>query len=105
MSCGDHHDVGCGQVLAALDAFLDGEESAVERALIDQHLRECGPCLAEEQIERLVKVRVARAFGGEACSDRVRARIVTRIREIRVDVTATEVVTTQSTYTAVRDLD
>jgi mycothiol system anti-sigma-R factor len=105
MSCGDHHDVDCGVILAALDAYLDGEESPLDRAMISAHLHECGPCLREEQVERLVKAKVARACGSDACSDRVRTRIITRIREIRVDASATGVVTTQATYTSVRDAD
>ena len=85
MSCGGDHEVDCTSVLQSLDAFVDGEDSALDRERIQQHLTECGPCLQERQIEELVKAVVARACGNEPCSDQVRTRVVSRIRELRVD--------------------
>jgi mycothiol system anti-sigma-R factor len=87
VSCGNHHDLDCGSILAALDAFIDGEESDLDRVKIAQHLHECGPCLQEQHVEQLVKAIVARGGGGERCSEQIRARIVTRIREVRVEMT------------------
>lgn len=87
MSCGNPHSIDCAAVLAALDAYLDGEDSALDRVTIAEHLRECGPCLQEEHIDRLIRARVARACGLDACSAEVRARVVTRIREVQVSVT------------------
>lgn len=87
MSCGNHHDVDCGSILASLDAFMDGEDSALDRAKIAEHLHECGPCLQEHHVEQLVKALVARGGGGEHCSEQVRARIVSRIHEVRFEMT------------------
>jgi len=90
MSCGGEHEVDCGAIIAALDAFIDGEESALDRAKIEQHLHECGPCLQEEQIDQLIKARVARACKDERCSEQVRSGVLLRLREIRVSITVTE---------------
>lgn len=101
MSCGNHHDANCTEVLAALDAYLDNEDTPLDRAVIARHLEECGPCLQEQDIDRVVRALVARACGSEACSDAVRARIVTRIRETSVAVPGVGVVTTQTSVTTV----
>ncbi len=100
MSCGKHHDVDCGTILAALDAFLDGEDTALDRATISQHLDECGPCLQEHHLEELVKARLARAYGGEACSEAVRTRIVTAVRQVSVRADGSAVVA-EATYTRI----
>jgi mycothiol system anti-sigma-R factor len=105
MSCGDPHDVDCRQILDALDSYLDGEDTSVDRALIAQHLQECGPCLQEHHIEQLVKARLARACGGEACSDEVRTRIVARIREVRVASVGGTVRATETSVTATVERD
>lgn len=98
MSCGDQHDVECGAILGALEAFLDGEDTALDRTMILQHLDECGPCLQEHHIEQLVKARVARACSTEQCSEAVRTRVVTRIRQI-VTTDVGTVVTSRTTVT------
>ena len=101
MSCGRPHDVDCREILDALDSYLDGEDTAVDRAKIAQHLDECGPCLQEHHIEQLVKARIARACAGETCSETVRTRIVTRIREVYTNGGAAAVVASETTVTAV----
>lgn len=101
MSCGKPHEVDCGEILAALDAFLDGEDTALDRAKIKEHLDECGPCLQEQHLEALVKARLARACSSEACSEQVRVRVVSAIREViaadGVVVSRTTVVETRTT--------
>jgi anti-sigma factor (TIGR02949 family) len=87
MSCGRPHEVDCGSVLAALDAFIDGEDSALDRAKIAAHLHECGPCLEEQHIEQLVRAVVARSCAAEPCSEAVRAGVIGRIRAVSVQVT------------------
>lgn len=105
MSCGDPHDPDCRQVLAALDAYLDGEDTPVDRALIAAHLQECGPCLQEHHVEQLVKSRLARACGSEACSEEVRTRVVARIRQVRVGGPGVMVQATEASFTAFVERD
>jgi mycothiol system anti-sigma-R factor len=84
MSCGNHHDTPCTEVLDAVTAFLDGEVTDVDRARIAQHFDECGPCFKEFGIYQEVKVLVGRCCGGETVPDDVRARVVSRIRAVSV---------------------
>ncbi len=84
MSCGNHHDTPCGEVLDAVSAYLDGEMTDEDRAKIAHHFDECSPCLHEAGIYQEVKVLVHRCCGGDQMPDDVRARIVTRIREVTV---------------------
>ena len=84
MSCGNHHETPCGEVLDAVSAYLDGEMSDHEAAHIAQHFDECGPCLEEFGIYQEVKVLVGRSCGGDRVPDDVRARVVSRIRSVTV---------------------
>ncbi len=84
MSCGNHHDTPCGEVLDAVSAFLDGEMTESDRDRIAQHFDECAPCLHEAGIYQEVKVLVHRCCGNDQVPADVRARIVTRIREVTV---------------------
>jgi mycothiol system anti-sigma-R factor len=85
MSCGEPHDTDCSEVLDAVYTFLDGEIDDQARHRIREHLDECAPCLRQFGIEQEVKMLVARC-----CQDRapeeLRLRIVTRIREVRVEL-------------------
>ena len=65
MSCGDHHDTDCSEVLAAVYNFLDGEINDGERHVIRIHLDECSPCLRQFGIEQEVKALVARCCGSD----------------------------------------
>jgi mycothiol system anti-sigma-R factor len=84
MSCGDHHDTPCSEVLDAVSAYLDGEMTDHDAGHIAQHFDECGPCLKEFGIYQEVKLLVHRCCGGDQMPDDMRARVVTRIREVTV---------------------
>ncbi len=58
MSCGNHHDTPCGEVLDAVSAYLDGEMTEHDHERIAQHFDECGPCLHEAGIYQEVKLLV-----------------------------------------------
>jgi mycothiol system anti-sigma-R factor len=96
MSCGDPHDVDCSEVLERVYVFIDqelvadaddGTLTATSYTRIQQHLEECGPCLREYDLERLVKALVARACGCEHASDELRAKVLSRIAQTRSSVT------------------
>ena len=86
MSCGNHHDTPCGEVLDAVSAYLDGEMTADDHAKIAHHFDECGPCLKEAGVYQEVKALIARSCGSDACPDEVRARVVSMIRTVTVTV-------------------
>jgi len=84
MSCGNHHDTPCSEVLDSVSAYLDGEMTEHDKARIVQHFHECGPCFHEVGIYQEVKILVHRSCGGDEVPDDVRARVVSRIRSVSV---------------------
>ncbi|GAT67730.1 mycothiol system anti-sigma-R factor [Planomonospora sp. ID91781] len=83
MSCGDHHDTDCREVLDKVYTYLDGELDEGDCADIRQHLDECGPCLREYGLDQVVKQLVARHCGCDAAPEDLRARIRDRIDQVR----------------------
>lgn len=80
MSCGEHHETHCQDVLAAVWLFLDHECDETRRALLRQHLDECNPCLAAYGIEEKLKELLARKCGGEHAPNGLRDRLRDQIR-------------------------
>jgi mycothiol system anti-sigma-R factor len=98
VSCGDHHETDCSEVLAEVWLFLDNECDHTRRALLEQHLNECSPCLAEYGIDEHLKALLARKCGGEhapeSLKDRLRASIRKTVIEqggVSVEITSIEV--------------
>jgi len=85
MSCGNPHDVDCGEVLERVWLYLDGEIDAPDLQEIRQHLDECGPCLRAYGLEQAVKALVARSCGCEQAPIDLRTRVVTQLRQVSVD--------------------
>lgn len=90
MSCGEHHETDCSEVLAEVWLFLDHECDHTRRALLAQHLDECQPCLAEYGIDEKLKRLLASKCGGEhapkALKDKLRQQIRVAVLE-QADVT------------------
>ncbi|MGB9375418.1 MAG: mycothiol system anti-sigma-R factor [Jiangellales bacterium] len=88
MSCGSPHETDCGEVLARVSTFLDhtlGSGSPVDYSAIEQHLRECQPCLDQygvevEELQAAVRAVLQRCCGHEHAPDELRLRVVQRIR-------------------------
>lgn len=86
MSCGEPHDVDCTEILERVYLFLDhelGDEVAMY-ATVEEHLDECTPCLRKYDLEREVKALLARSCGCDLAPDQLRERVLTKIRELRV---------------------
>lgn len=85
MSCGDHHETDCSEVLAEVWLFLDQECDGPRRALLSKHLDECGPCLAEYGLDEKLKRLLATKCGGEQAppglKDKLRQQIRTAVLE------------------------
>lgn len=84
MSCGNHHDTSCREVLDRVYEYLDHELATPDYAKIRQHLAECGPCLRQYDLDEAVKTLVRRSCACEAAPDDLRVRILTRITEVRI---------------------
>jgi mycothiol system anti-sigma-R factor len=91
MSCGKPHETPCSEVLARVYSYIDGEEVAgITYAEIRQHLDECGPCLREYGLEEVVKKLVQKHCGHDLVPGDLRARVLTRIQEVRIELEVTE---------------
>lgn len=84
MSCGDPHDTDCREVLAELWLFLDHECNQERRELLQRHLDECGPCLAELGLDEHLKALLARKCRGEHAPDALKQRLRQAIRDIMI---------------------
>jgi len=79
----------CSEVIHQIFVFIDHELDQASCGEIQQHLDECGPCLAKYNLERTVKALVARSCT-EHAPDNLREKVLTRIREVQVTITETE---------------
>ena len=85
MSCGEHHETDCRDVLDEVYLYLDLECSEDRRALIRTHLDECHPCLRQYGIEQEVKALVARCCGAEKAPTELRDRLRLKLTELTVE--------------------
>jgi mycothiol system anti-sigma-R factor len=85
MSCGEHHETDCSEVLAEVWLFLDHECDENRRRLLEQHLDECSPCLEQFGIDEHLKVLLARKCGGEHAPETLKQRLRDQIRKTVVD--------------------
>ncbi|HVQ93992.1 MAG TPA: mycothiol system anti-sigma-R factor [Mycobacteriales bacterium] len=90
MSCGEPHETDCGEVLADVFLYLDGEVNTERRDRIRMHLDECSPCLRKFGIEREVRALVARCCGNDTAPETLRERVVLRLREVYLETTQVE---------------
>jgi mycothiol system anti-sigma-R factor len=87
MSCGKPHEVDCAQILDRVYVFLDGEAEDRSVDQIRRHLDECAPCLQKYDLERAVKALVHRSCGAEHAPEDLRAKVLLRIKQVRVEIT------------------
>lgn len=86
MSCGNPHETDCSEVLDHIYQYLDGELGDVDVHKIRQHLDECGPCLTEYDLDLMLKALVRRSCGGDCAPEDLRAKILLRITEVRLQL-------------------
>lgn len=91
MSCGNHHNTPCRDVLDVAFLYIDGELSdGTMRHAIEIHLEECGPCLKELSILRRLKELVFRSCD-ESAPDTLRDAIRGQITQLRLTMTEVEI--------------
>jgi mycothiol system anti-sigma-R factor len=73
----------CSEVIHQIFVFIDNELDQASCGEIQQHLDECGPCLAKYDLERTVKALVARSCSEHAPED-LREKVLLRIRQVQV---------------------
>ncbi len=80
-------DADCSEVLYRVYEYLDGEMGRDETTRIAAHLQECGPCLEQYDLDQAVKAVVKRSCQCEEAPVELRAQIMTRITQIRIEYT------------------
>ncbi|WP_051386106.1 mycothiol system anti-sigma-R factor [Actinokineospora inagensis] len=85
MSCGNHHETHCGDVLAEVWQFLDSECDSVRRETLQRHLDECSPCLEQYGLQENLKVLLARKCGGDLATEEFRERVRASIRRTVIE--------------------
>ena len=80
-----HSHKDCSEVLGRVFFFLDNELEQADCEEIQQHLDECGPCLAKYDLERTVKSLVARSCH-EVAPEGLRQRVLLRLQQVQVQV-------------------
>jgi mycothiol system anti-sigma-R factor len=88
VSCGEHHDVDCSEILQRVYVFIDNELEDASSDEIRHHLEECAPCLDQYDLERCIKKLVHRSCGDEQAPDALRAKILLRLTEARVETSS-----------------
>jgi mycothiol system anti-sigma-R factor len=73
----------CSEVIHQIFVFIDNELDQASCGEIQQHLDECGPCLAKYDLERTVKSLVARSCAEQAPAE-LREKVLLRIREVHL---------------------
>ena len=89
MSAHEHHSEGgddCVEFLDRIVYFIDNELDEADCAVVQVHLRECGPCLERYDLQRTVKALVARSCT-EAAPDALRDKVRVQLRAVRVQIT------------------
>jgi mycothiol system anti-sigma-R factor len=86
MSCGKPHEKPCDEVIEQVYLYIDGELGEDGKAIIAQHLDECSPCLREYGLEEAVKALVKRSCGQDRAPQELRARVVARIEQVRIEL-------------------
>jgi mycothiol system anti-sigma-R factor len=87
MSCGNHHDTPCSEILKVVYLYLDNEDCQIERSLITHHLAECPPCYQEFGLETVLKNLIVRACDQQSASSAIYQRVVAQIADIQVEIT------------------
>jgi len=84
MVCDDNAGSECSQVLRDVWQFLDNEMDEEKRAVVQQHLDDCSPCLEEAGIDLKLKALLHRKCGGDRAPQQLRERLVARLSQMRV---------------------
>ena len=91
----------CDEVLRDVWLFLDDEMDPERRAVVQQHLDDCSPCLVEAGLDLKLKRLLHRTCGGDRAPDELRVRLSARLARVAAvfDDGSSVVVETQTTTT------
>jgi mycothiol system anti-sigma-R factor len=113
MSCGNHHNLPCTEVLHAIVLYVDHElEDKESVQAIELHIQECPPCAAQTAHEALVNQQLKALLNRscrEVASERLRSNVNAMINRASnqphvqwsQSITYTEITTDSITHTRV----
>lgn len=87
----DEAHMDCSQALYRMMEYIDGEMTNDEAKGLMEHLTSCGPCLAEHDIDQVLKQVVHRSCAQEQAPSSLRVRIMQKITTICDDGSWSEV--------------
>lgn len=83
----DDDDVAhCGEVLQRVYELLDGEMNPSDVQRLRRHIDDCEPCLAEYNLDVVLKALLRRSCICEEAPLELRRRIMVQITEVRVQL-------------------
>ena len=88
--CATGEGVDCRDVLESVYIYLDGEADDDRAHLVRSHLDDCVACLRAYGLEREVKLLVARCCGSDRAPEELRAKVLTKIRSVRIEIETVE---------------
>lgn len=113
MSCGNHHDLPCTDVLHAIILYIDHEiEDEANVQAIEMHIQECPPCATRTAQEALLNQQL-KALLNRSCREEASERLRNNVSAIiqhssgqtyvqwSQSITYTEITTDSFTHTRV----
>ena len=83
MSAHEHGRDDCVDFIERIVYFIDNELDEADCAVVEMHLRECGPCLERYDLQRTVKQLIARSCT-ESAPESLRDRVMVQLREVEI---------------------
>jgi len=85
VSTHDHEKEDCVDYIERIVYLIDNELDQADCAVVEMHLRECGPCLEKYDLQKAVKHLVARSCA-ESAPESLRDRVRLQLREVRIQI-------------------
>jgi len=85
-SCDDPTGMDCAAAIEKVYLYLDGEIPDDDCTQLRQHIEDCAPCLREYGLEQQFKALVARSCGCESPPPELKQKLLTKLREVRVEL-------------------
>jgi mycothiol system anti-sigma-R factor len=86
VSSHEHGKDDCVDYIGRIVYVIDNELDQADCAVVEMHLRECGPCRERHDLQKAVKQLVARSCP-ESAPESLRDRVRLQLREVRVQIT------------------
>lgn len=83
MSCGSN--ISCGEAIAVVQEFLDGQLEGVSAQQVREHFEVCSRCYPHLSFERSFREALARASRGEVAPPELKQKVVDLLAGVGAD--------------------